>query len=189
VCGRRSDGIYCAISNKSTGFFTATNWLSTEFTDALGWTADMYGTTIMLGDVNGDGKADVCGRGPNNVRCATSTGSGFINARPNSLRSEFSDSAGWGAGSYYYGTLRLADVNGDGYADLCGRGPNGVVCAFSNGGHFDRSLPVVTRDLTDAQGWNADKYATTLRFGRLDADSHLDLCTRGPSGLQCTIAP
>jgi LmbE family N-acetylglucosaminyl deacetylase len=189
VCGRRSDGIYCAISNKSTGFFTATNWLSTDFTDALGWTSDMYGTTIMLGDVNGDGRADVCGRGPNNVRCATSTGSSFINSRPNSLRSEFSDSAGWGAGSYYYGTLRLADVNGDGYADLCGRGPNGVVCAFSNGGHFDRSLPVVTRDLTDAQGWNADKYATTLRFGRLDADSHLDLCVRGPAGLQCAIAP
>src|SRR5258708_25694656 len=33
----------------------------------------------------------------------------------------------------YYGSIRLADINGDGLADLCGRGPNGIVCAISNG--------------------------------------------------------
>jgi hypothetical protein len=189
VCGRRADGIYCALGNGSTGFAAATNWLSSEFTDSQGWSADMYGTTVMLGDVNGDGKADVCGRGANGVRCAASTGTSFSNVRPTSFRSEFSDSAGWGTSAYYYGSLKLADVNGDGFADLCGRGPGGVVCALSNGGHFDRALPFVTRDLTDSLGWNVDKYGSTLRFGDLNGDGHLDFCARNATGLQCAFAP
>ena len=39
-----------------------------------------------------------------------------------------SDAAGWSA---YAGSIQLVDVNGDGRADLCGRGPDGLVCSLA----------------------------------------------------------
>ncbi len=43
-----------------------------DFTDALGWLPDKHGTTLMLGDVDGDGRADVCGRGGATLLCGWS---------------------------------------------------------------------------------------------------------------------
>src|SRR4029077_16808225 len=45
------------------------------------------------------------------------------------LLDSFSDTAGWGS-SIYTSTIQLADVNGDGAKDVCGRGPDGAVCAL-----------------------------------------------------------
>ena len=190
VCGRGPNGVVCALNNKAGGFAPATLWIA-DFTDALGWQAVPYGSTLQFADVNGDGKADVCGRGPAGVRCATAnaSGTGFTDARPWSLRTDFSDADGWGAAAASYGSLRLADFNGDGYADLCGRSAGGVVCAFSNSGAFDVAQPVMPRDYTDAAGWGTAVYGATIQFGDLGGDGRRDVCGRGPAGLVCAKAP
>jgi hypothetical protein len=188
VCGRATAGVVCALNDKVGHFGPASVWIA-DFANAGGWQNVQYATTLQLADLDGDGKADVCGRGPAGVRCATSNGTAFVDARPWSLRTDFSDADGWGAAASNYGSLRLADVNGDGLADLCGRGPNGVVCAISNGGGFDVALPVLPHGFTDAAGWSSAIYGATVQLGDLDHDGRRDVCGRGPAGVVCAPAP
>lgn len=190
ACGRTANGVVCALNNKAGGFAAATLWIA-DFTDALGWQAVPYGSTLQFADVNGDGRADVCGRGPAGVRCATANPAGtmFKNAHVWSLRNDFSDADGWNASAAYYGSLRLADVNGDGYADLCGRSGAGIVCAASNAGGFDVAQLMMPGDYTDAQGWGSATYGATIQLGDVDRDGRRDVCGRGPAGLVCAKAP
>jgi len=190
VCGRGSTGIVCALNNRAGAFAPAQAWIA-DFSDAQGWQAAQYGSTIQFGDVNGDGKADVCGRGPAGIQCAiaNASGTGFTDTHLWSLRSDFSDANGWGGAAGYYGSIRLADVDGDGRADLCGRSGGGIVCGISNGGGFDVTLAVMPGGYTDALGWSPAPYGATLQFGDLGHDGRRDVCGRGPAGLVCAKAP
>jgi peptidoglycan/xylan/chitin deacetylase (PgdA/CDA1 family) len=87
--------------------------------------------TIRLGDLNGDGRADVCGRTPGGVACALSTARGFAQATL-WLRDGMNDEDGWrDASEGRSASLQLADVNGDGRADLCADSPAGIVCGLA----------------------------------------------------------
>lgn len=190
VCGRGPKGIVCAVNDRNGGFRDAVTWLGTEFLDAHGWSQEKYGMTIEFGDINGDGRVDVCGRGTHAVFCAVGNErhDGFEHPRVWSMRTDFSDTDGWGVGRARYGTIRLADVNGDGYADLCGRSSTGIVCGFSNGLAFDRAHRVLPQDFTD-DGWAPAPYGMTPMFGDLDADGAADICGRGPATVSCAGAP
>ncbi len=83
--------------------------------------------SLRLGDVDVDGKADLCGRTETGVVCAYSTGSWFANY-VHVVNTEFNDQLSWSAAAYG-ATLQLKDVNGDGKADVCARGVQGIHCA------------------------------------------------------------
>jgi peptidoglycan/xylan/chitin deacetylase (PgdA/CDA1 family) len=82
--------------------------------------------TMRTGDINGDGRTDICGRGGEGFVCALSNGRSFLS--PSVWLREMSDAAGW---KPYGASIQLADVNGDGRADVCGVGPEGPVCALA----------------------------------------------------------
>jgi hypothetical protein len=83
--------------------------------------------TIDFPDVNGDGKADRCGRGMSGIYCALSTGSSFEEGTV--WTSNYSNDKDWGTSESYWGTIQFPDVTGDGRADVCGRGAAGIVCS------------------------------------------------------------
>jgi len=58
----------CAASNAG-GFDVAQPMMPGEYTDAQGWGAATYGATVQLGDLDRDGRRDVCGRGPGGLVC------------------------------------------------------------------------------------------------------------------------
>ncbi len=87
---------------------------------------DVDPASIRYGDINGDGRADVCGRSHEGLVCALAGKSAFL--APTLWLAEMSDAAGWQS---YGATLALVDVNGDGRADVCGRGPQGAVCGLA----------------------------------------------------------
>ena len=181
VCGRGAAGIYCALSTGH-GFASAALWLP-FFTDAQGWGSIQYGTTIVLGDINGDGRADVCGRGAAGIFCARAqVGGGFGEATQ--VISAFSDAEGWAADSAYYGSLRLVDVNGDGNADLCGRGPSGVRCARATGTGF-ASPNDLTTDFVHALAWIDPLVGPPVKYTDVYFGDAPTTCALGTYGFTC----
>jgi hypothetical protein len=180
---------FCLLKLFALALFTVsanaqTRW-STDFSDAQGWNAPQNSTTMMLGDLDHDGKADVCGRGTFGIYCAISQGGGFGGYYFAS--DEFSDKKGWGA-EIYYSTLRLADVNGDGLADICGRSSIGVYCALGSGTLQFQPATLWNNDFTDAGGWGHPEYASTMMLGDLNNDGKADICARGQAGIYCAFS-
>ena len=110
----------CGISNGITGFAAATIWAS-AFSDAAGFNGDATNWgTIQFPDLNGDGKADVCGRGPTGVVCGWSNGTSAF-ATGNWL-DRYTDLDGSGTDLSYGATLSVANLNVSGCQVVTGRG-------------------------------------------------------------------
>jgi hypothetical protein len=177
VCGRRDDGVWCATDNGAGTLVNASKW-NADLVDTSGWNNPQYYSTIQFPDLNNDGKADLCARGVAGALCGLSNGSGSFGTLT-VWSGNFSDGAGWTAPQYYR-TLQFPDVNGDGKADVCGRGFFGVLCGLNTGSDFGGAPPTWSSLFSDANGWTASKYYTTIRFPDLDGDGRADVCGRGP---------
>lgn len=187
LCARAANGIHCrpALAD-APGFGDA--WRIPELSDDAGFdTAPHYGT-IRLGDVTGDGRADVCARGAAGFDCwpALAEGGGF---GPRIEGPRWADDNGWRA-SKYYSTLRLADLDDDGRLDVCARAAAGVRChlvepdaAAPGGVRF--GAVIEGPPLSDDDGWgNPDNFGT-IRMGDVDGDGRADLCARANGGFRC----
>jgi hypothetical protein len=204
VCGRGYYGISCALAS-ATSFNTATLW-EAAYTAADGWNASPYGDSIQFGDIDGNGRADVCGRSIYGMECSDNAlpGAFAFNRQHNwsadadrlfprtvsgaTVLWEFSDIdplVKWGSEPYYYRSIQLVDINHDGFADVCGRGPSGIYCALSTGSGFEPRRNVLPFDFTDALGWNVDDKGSTISFGHLDGGARTWICGRGYYGVVC----
>lgn len=79
--------------------------------------------------MNGDGRADVCGRAATGIACAYSTGQGFTDYQY-LVNDHWTDGTGW-APDEYGGTITYGDLDGDGLGDVCGRAIAGVRCGLA----------------------------------------------------------
>lgn len=130
-------------------------------------------------DIDGDGRADLCGRSSEGVFCRLSSGDTLATeiAGPS-----LTDANGWDVANLY-STIRMADVTGDGLADVCARAPAGFRCWPSMGNSFGPRFEL--DDLKDAGNWNRPEYYTTIRMPDFNGDGLADLCARGGSGIRC----
>jgi hypothetical protein len=185
ACGRGYYGIMCATSTGGTNqysFKAATNW-SPEFANAGGWQNDPSAwSTIRFPDIDGDKKADVCGRNEGGIFCAISDGTKF---KGGSLwTTEFSNYQHWNNNPSNWQTIQFPDLNKDGKADVCGRRIDGIICMLSDGLHFGTTY--VSPDFRDENGWQNDPSAwATIRFPDIDGDRNADICGRGEQGIYC----
>ncbi|HEY0189470.1 MAG TPA: hypothetical protein VGC42_00015, partial [Kofleriaceae bacterium] len=175
ACGRAATGVACSVNIG--GSWAATALWSPGFADDQGFGEPGTGDTLQYADVDGDGRIDVCGRGPSGISCAVmmkqAPFAGFIymhawsfdEDRSNAAAApDFSNrdpAAAWSSSPAYYGSIRLVDLNRDGFADVCGRTPAGLACAFSTGSSFERARLVAPLDFTDAQGWSDPAFGST----------------------------
>ncbi len=186
VCGRGGSGLICGLST-GTGFGTTTFW-STGFTNAEGWnTSTSFWQTIQFQDLNNDNLDDVCGRFSDGIRCALSTGTAF---GPVSLwTTDYSNTGGWGNDAAFWGTVRFPDLNGDGRADVCGRGYGGLVCGLSTGTGFSAPGFWTSGPFGNVEGWAANaSYWQTIQFQDLSGDGKDDVCGRFSDGVRCATS-
>jgi GH25 family lysozyme M1 (1,4-beta-N-acetylmuramidase) len=178
VCARTHTGVECWLSNGH-GF---PDHVSGPELDDKAWDDADNWTTLRFADINGDKKADLCLRRNGGISCWHSLGNKFGHEIKGP---ELSSDHGWDKFDNY-STLRLADVDGDGRADLCGRKNKGLTCWLSEGDHFGPAIES-TMLSDDAHGDRASHYRT-LRFADVDGDGRQDLCFRNESGLSCHLA-
>ncbi|MEO7327955.1 MAG: VCBS repeat-containing protein [Minicystis sp.] len=175
ACTLSDTGIRCAPSGDH-GFGAEQPALAAL--DVLDVNARSVFTTLRLGDIDGDGLADVCLRQPEGMTCWLSTGHGFGSRVKGP---SWSDEKGYNEADF--STIRLADIDGDGRADLCARGPAGFTCHRSTGKDF---TPWPTLEaLSDAAGFADPSRYATLRMGDIDGDGSADVCARFPEGMAC----
>ena len=155
ICARDSGGIVCHLSqgNAMGPAFRGPGW-----SDQWGWNDYDNYSTLMFGDLNGDGKDDMCARANANLACHLSTGEGFGDGY--SIE-DMSDANGWNKPNQFR-TIRMGDVNGDGKMDVCGRGAAGIRCWLFNGSGFEaQDGPGYKNE----DGWGNHEYYSTFRVG------------------------
>jgi len=180
IVGFGNDYIFTALSNGNGTFQTPINFSpnGAKFTKNQGWTS-FNDYPRMLADVNGDGKADIVGFGNDYIFTALSNGNGTfqtpISFSPNGAK--FTKNQGWTSFNDY--PRMLADVNGDGKADVVGFGNDHVFTALSNGnGTFQDTIISYTGFTKNQGGWtnfndyprmladvNGDRKADLVAFG------------------------
>jgi FG-GAP-like repeat len=185
VCARGAAGVQCELSTGA-AFGSGALW-SNRYSDANNWgTSEGHWGTIQYVDLNGDGKDDICGRAGGGIACGLSTGSTF--ATPTTWNANFSDAAGWGGSRSYYGTIRYADVTGDGKLDVCGRGAGGIVCGPSTGTSF-AGPQTWNSEFSDANGYGgSESYYGTIEYPDVNGDGRADVCGRRSTGILCGLS-
>jgi hypothetical protein len=122
IVGFGFDRVLVALSNGS-GFDPMSQWTTDFSYNAQQWRTEYH--PRLLGDVNGDGKADIIGFGYDRVLVALSTGSGF--ASMVQATTNFSYNAQQWRVEYH--PRLVGDVNGDGKVDIVGFGYDRVLVA------------------------------------------------------------
>jgi len=126
-----------------------------NFGQNQGWTSQ-DGFARVVGDVNGDGKADIVGFGYAGAWVSLGNGDGTFQAVKLGINN-FGVNQGWNSDNTYH--RELADVNGDGKADIVGFGQAGTYVALSNGDGTFAAAQLALFNFGGNQGWsNNDTY-------------------------------
>ncbi len=191
LCGRGSQGIYCALYNRLWRRFDSGHyWADDQYRDADGWGAPQYYSTVLLGDINADGAADVCGRGSAGIYCGRANVLSESFSNTTQLDLPFFNDANMGT-EPRFATIVLTDTNGDGAADVCGRGAFGIYCSLATGhlfGPLFQSTTTWIDNFGDNFGWGMSQtHWGTVQPANVDAfEPGTEFCGRGHGGILCS---
>ncbi|HKA05895.1 MAG TPA: VCBS repeat-containing protein, partial [Gemmataceae bacterium] len=129
IVGFGADGVYVSLNTGGGHFAMPTFELAAFGTNAGGWTSqDLYPRT--LADVNADGMADIVGFGADGVSVSLATGGGHFSSPTFQLPAFGANAGGWNSDNTF--PRQLADLTGDGKADIVGFAANGVWTSISS---------------------------------------------------------
>ncbi|MCA9620668.1 MAG: VCBS repeat-containing protein [Myxococcales bacterium] len=187
ACVRKPSGIWCALGQPGVVEAPLERW-SSSFSAANGWDGESHAPTIQLMDMDGDGDADICGRGVEGVFCALSVGTGAAPAEKWSVEIDYSDEYPDNKQPFSYLTFRIIDIGGSKQPDVC-IGVPGLHCAINKApGTLELNLSSKWQGMTDHPSWKEEQYYRTIQFPDLDGDGLRDVCARGEGGLYCALS-
>ncbi len=152
-------------------------------TPTTGWTSfDKY--PRQLADVNGDGRADIVGFSSDDVYVALGQADGTFGGEFKAV-SNYSPAQGWSSFNSF--PRQVADVNGDGRADIVGFGGDAVYIALGQTNGTFGSVNRVLEFYSPNQGWSSfDQYPREL--GDVNGDGAADIVGFGGDGVYVALA-
>ena len=177
IVGFADDGVWVALNNGN-GTFQAPQLVVTNFGYvAGGWRVENH--PRFLADLTGDGRADIVGFGDDGVWVALNNGNGTFQ-EPQFVVANFGYNAGgWRVENH---PRFLADLTGDGCADIVGFGNAGVWVALNNGnGTFQTPQLVVENFGYNAGVWRVERHPRFL--ADLTGDDRADIVGFGDAGV------
>ncbi len=171
---------------------------------------DRYFKSIRFVDLNNDGYQDICARTPDGLRCYI-YGSGtwtqvvlgprWGNPAAPPLPAPqpipppgivpppapvLVGNADW-TREEHYASIQFADIDGDGFPDVCARDNDGVVCYLGLGDHF--STVPIRGPAWAGPAWDANtRYFRSVSLVDLNGDGLSDICANNPAtGLECFL--
>src|SRR5205085_2854208 len=140
----------------------------------------------LLADVNGDHMADIVAFGFGGVNVSLATGNGHF-AQPTFELSNFGVGAGGWIDQNQY-PRELADVNGDGMADIVAFGFGGVNVSLATGnGHFAQPTFELSNFGVGAGGW-IDPTHFPRQLADVNGDGMADIVAFGFGGVNVSLA-
>jgi Ca2+-binding RTX toxin-like protein len=180
IIGFGLDNVYVSLGNSNGTFSNAFVGLASNFTVNDGGWSSQERYPRQVADVNGDGRADIIGFGLDNVYVSLGNSNGTFSSAFVGLSSNFTvNDGGWSGQNLY--PRQVADVNGDGRADIVGFGLDNVYVSLGNSdGTFSNAFVGLANNLTvNDGGWstqelyprqlqdvNGDGRADIIGFGR-----------------------
>jgi hypothetical protein len=153
--------------------------------NAGGWRVERH--PRFLADLTGDGRADIVGFGDAGVWVSLNNGNGTFQDPPHRVVDNFAYSAGgWRVERH---PRFLADLTGDGRADIVGFGDDGVWVSLNNGnGTFQAARRLVGNFgyNVGAGGWRVERHPRFL--ADLTGDGREDIVGFGDAGVWVWLA-
>ncbi len=184
VVGFANDGVYVALGNGDGTFGTTHLGLSGIFGAGPAggnWTSENTYPRV-LGDVNGDFRADIVGFASDGIYVALAQANGTF-AAPQHVMSAFGNdtaAGGWASQDAY--PRLLADVNGDGKADIVAFASDGVYVALSQGNGTVASPIHASSGFGTNAGWTSQNL-TPRAVADINHDNRADIVGFGPNGV------
>ena len=158
------------------------------WSDSTGWDVAEHYTTIQTADVDGDGRAELIGRGPDGLEVVRYD-PGAADDAPHWIPLTFPATSLlqdllW-TDPRYYSTMQCADIDGDGRDELLVRGPDGLLAwrlEEASSGYGWTPLATNT-DLSDAAGWEHPEYYETIQCAHVDDSGSARLLGGGEGAL------
>jgi hypothetical protein len=184
IVGFGAGGVAVSLA-RADGTFNNFQWTIEQFGALAGWVdGDSYPRT--LADVNGDGRADIVGFAAGGVAVALGQADGTFGGLSWALE-QFGAQVGWSSQERYPRTM--ADVNGDGRADIVGFAEGGVAVALGQADGTFSSLYWAAEEFgrsDEAGGWSGqDRYQRTA--ADVNGDGFADLIGFGNAGVYVAL--
>ena len=177
IVGFGNDGVWVSLNNGDGTFQSPVLAVGNFGYNAGGWRVDQH--PRLLADLTGDGRADIVGFGNAGVWVSLNNGNGTFQ-NPQMVVANFGYNAGgWRVDRH---PRFLADLTGDGRADIVGFGNDGVWVSLNNGnGTFQNPQLVVANFGYNAGGWRVDMHPRLL--ADVSGDGRADIIGFGNDGV------
>ena len=151
IVGFGNAGVYVALNNGD-GTFGDVRFVIGDLGYNSGWRVEEH--VRLMADLTGDGRSDIVAFGNDGVWTAISNGDGTF-AAPRLVLAGFDSRQGWSASRH---VRLMADLTGDGRADIVGFGDDGVWTALGNGDGTFAAANFVIANLGYNQGWRPEMH-------------------------------
>lgn len=174
ILGFGDDGAWVCLGNGD-GSFQAARFVLAELGFNMGWRVENH--PRFLADLTGDGRPDIIGFGDTGIWVALNAGGGNFQAA-RFVSTDLGFNTGWRVDRH---PRFVADLNGDGKADIIGFGDDGIWVCLGNGDGSFQPARMVSTDFSYNSGWRVGDHPRFL--ADMDGDGRLDIAGFGDDGL------